>query len=953
MHFFRTKFIQYIIFFIVLSNEQLYAQSVSFKKLQDGITLYLKNRENVLTSIKKLTVINEDIIRVQAIPGNSDVTTASIMIVNGITTLKNWQFINGKNTITIATKHLRAIVSLSSGKITFTDQNNKILTYERSNSFSPINLENGQSAYTIRQDFNSSESEAIYGLGQHQQGVVNYKNKNVLLEQLNTEVSIPFWVSSKNYGILWDNNSLSEYGDGRSYKSLSTLTLYDKDGETVGLTATYRNKIDTSKIYVTKKDTSIHYPYLNEQDKFPKEFPLQEGMVDWEGYLKANESGKYTFLIKYAGYIKIWIAGKLLFDRWRQAWNPGKEPIELALIRNNKYPIKIQWIPDGDVSYLDVNFLSPIPNQFKNQYSFISQAGDKIDYYFIHGHTSDEIIRGYRYLTGKAQIMPKWAMGFWQSRQRYKTQSEIINTVQQFRERNIPLDNIVLDWQYWKPDEWGSQEFDTSRFPEPKRMIDSLHNIYHTNIMISVWPKFNEGISNYEYFNKKGWLFTKNIQLRRKDWLGYISTFYDVFNPDARSAFWQLIDSSLYRKGIDAWWLDASEPDIHSMLSIPERQELMMPNYYGSAIKYFNAFSVPNAQAIYEGQRSVDSNKRVFILTRSGFAGLQRYGAAVWSGDIAARWSDMSNQIAAGINFSYSGNPYWTMDIGGFSVENRYSTNPSFDAATEWKELLTRWYQFGAFCPLFRAHGEYPFREIYNIAQPNEPAYQSILYYDQLRYKLMPYIYSLAGKVYWDDYTIMRGLSMDFPSDKNVLNIGDQYLFGPSLLINPVTNYRTISRKVYLPADTGWYNIYNGKYYKGGQIITAAAPYQRIPVFVRAGSIIPLGCDMEYTNQKKADTISLYVYAGKDGSFNLYEDEGINYNYEKGKYTIIPIKYDNSKRTITIDNIISSYEGMLSERIFKIVLIDKKNEVGIDNIQEEHFRYVAYKNKKVEIKINN
>jgi len=410
----------------------------------------------------------------------------------------------------------------------------------------------------------------------------------------------------------------------------------------------------------------------------------------------------------------------------------------------------------------------------------------------------DEIISGYRYLTGKAPIVPKWALGFWQSRERYHTQSEILSTVKTFREKNIPLDNIVMDWQYWKLDEWGSQEFDSSRFPDPKGMIDTLHKMYHAHFMISVWPKFYSGIKNYDLMNNKGFLLAKNIQDNRKDWLGYVSTFYDAFNPAAGKFFWQLVKESLYSKGIDAWWMDAPEPDIHSNLPIEKRKDLMFPNALGSATKYFNAYPLANAKTIYEGQRSADANKRVFILTRSAYGGLQHYGAAVWSGDIGSRWLDMKNQVSAGVNFSLSGLPYWTMDIGGFAVENRYA-NAKGEVANEWKELMTRWYQFGAFCPLFRSHGQYPYREIFNTAQPGDTAYQSVLFYDKLRYRLLPYIYSTAAKTYRDDYTIMRGLPMDFPNDKNVLTINDEYLFGTSLLINPVYNYHQRTRKVYLP----------------------------------------------------------------------------------------------------------------------------------------------------------
>ncbi len=590
------------------------------------------------------------------------------------------------------------------------------------------------------------------------------------------------------------------------------------------------------------------------------------------------------------------------------------------------------------------------PGTGQNSFSFSSEAGQQVDYYFIYGNNMDEVISGYRTLTGKAPIVPKWALGFWQSRERYKTENEILSTVDEFRKRKIPIDNIVLDWSYWPENKWGSQDFDEMRFPSPDSMIDLLHKKYHTQIMISVWPKFYEGISAYNEFDKNGWLYKRNIADRQRDWIGngYISTFYDAFNADARNGFWNLIDKKLYSKGIDAWWMDASEPDIVSNVSPQERKLLMTPTALGSSAAYLNAYPLENAKGIYEGQRSTDPDKRVFLLTRSGFAGSQRYAAAIWSGDIGSTWRDMKNQIAAGVNFSMSGLPYWTMDIGGFVVPEKFE-KPDSENLDEWRELNTRWYQFGAFVPLFRSHGQFPYREIFNIAPETHPAYQSFLYYDQLRYRLLPYIYSLAGAAYQDDYTIMRGLAMDFSADTAVSNIGDQYMFGPSLLINPVYEYKQRNRAVYLPKCAGWYDFYSGKWYEGGQTIIADAPYERMPVFVKAGSIIPFGPSLQYTSQKQADTITLNICTGADASFNLYEDEGTNYNYEKGKYTIIPMIYNDQAKTLTIDKRKGGFDGMLNGRTLKITWIDKNKNIGLDK-KSKPDATVKYNGEKILIK---
>ena len=490
-----------------------------------------------------------------------------------------------------------------------------------------------------------------------------------------------------------------------------------------------------------------------------------------------------------------------------------------------KYQIKIEWIHTG--GYIGLKYLTPEKEDFQKTISLYSEVADQIDYYFVHGENIDQVIRGYRQLTGKAPMMPKWAMGLWQSREHYNSQEDILSTVREFRKRQIPLDNIVQDWFYWKEDQWGSQEFDTTRYPDPAGMIKTLHNDLHTQIMISVWPKFYVGIKKYDLFNEKCWLYKRNVEKGQKDWVGpgYVSTFYDAYNTDARKLFWKLMNEKLFSLGIDGWWLDCSEPDIQSNLSRTETILRQNPNALGTAARYLNAYSLMNAKGVYEGQRQAKDTQRVYILTRSAFGGQQRYAATTWSGDIAARWYDLKAQISNSVNFSISGIPYWSMDIGGFAVESRYE-HPNGADLDEWREQMTRWFQFGAFVPIFRVHGQFPYREMYNVAPENHPAYQSMLAYDKLRYRLMPYIYSLTGMVTQNDYTIMRGLVMDFGYDKSVLNINDQFMFGPSLLINPVSEYKARSRQVYLPDGTGWYDLQTGKYYKGGETIQADAPYR-------------------------------------------------------------------------------------------------------------------------------
>jgi alpha-D-xyloside xylohydrolase len=931
------------IFFFFVFNVNIHAQ---VEKLDDGVLIHLQGTN---AKAVKLEVISDRIIHVITSPVESIEEDTSLMVIAG-NRKTEWSVDTKNNETRLSTGLIKVIVELSSGRIKFHDLKGQPLLEEDKggSSFTSTTIDGGPS-WQIKQTFLSATDEAFYGLGQHQQGIMNYKGERVELLQNNTEVAVPFLVSNNHYGILWENYSITQFGDGRKYQPLSELKLYDEAGNAGGLTAKYVSKNDSSKIFTTRKEQDISYDFLSSLSKFPKDFPLGDGMVTWQGSVESSSTGVHKFSVRYGGYVKVWINGKLQLDAWRQCWNPATNILPFSMQAGKKYSIKIQWIPDGGESYVSINWLKPAASYNKTHFEISSEAANNINYYFVYGANMDEIISGYRYLTGKAPIVPKWALGFWQSRERYRSQNEILSTVKTFRDKNIPLDNIVMDWQYWKPDEWGSQEFDPSRFSDPRGMIDTLHNMYHAHFMISVWPKFYSGIKNYDLMNTQGFLLTKNIQDNRKDWLGYVSTFYDAFNPAAGKFFWQLVKENLYAKGIDAWWMDAPEPDIHSNLPIEKRKDLMFPNALGSATKYFNAYPLANAKAIYEGQRSADPNKRVFILTRSAYGGLQHYGAAVWSGDIGSRWLDMKNQVSAGANFSMSGLPYWTMDIGGFAVENRYA-NAKGEVANEWKELMTRWYQFGAFCPLFRSHGQYPYREIFNTAQPTDTAYKSILFYDKLRYRLLPYIYSMAAETYHGDYTIMRGLPMDFSNDKNVLIINDEYLFGRSLLINPVYNYHQRTRKVYLPKGQGWYDLYSGKFFNGGQSIKADAPYDRIPVFVKEGSIIPVGPELQYTSQKPADTITLFVYTGKNASFNWYEDEDTNYNYEKGMFATIQIDYNEIDRLLTIHDRKGEFPGLLQKRVFNIVWITRNKIKSFDPGQTPD-EQVMYSGKKQVMKM--
>ena len=916
---------------IIISLLLFSCKGSNYKKIEDGIIVSVKTAVDGGAKKVRLQVVNDDIIHITATPTGEFSNRKSLISVLEEKAKTDWTVEEKADLIQLKTSKLIAHVSLVTGEVVFTDlEGNTILAEKQGGGkfFQSIEVD-GKKAFSMHQVFESPEDEAFYGLGQHQSDEFNYKGKNETLYQYNTKVSVPFLISTKGYGILWDNYSLTRFGDPREYDQISQFKLYDKNGKEGGLTATYMVNSDPKDVFIERIESIIDYENLETVNNFPKDFPFHNSRIIWEGEIEPQESGVYHFILYYAGYTTVYVDNQVIVpERWRTAWNPNSYKFKLDLEKGKKHQIKLDWKPDGGISYVSLKALSPRPITEQNKLSLWSEMGNEIDYFFINGADFDEVISGYRTITGKAQIMPKWAMGFWQSRERYKTQDELLGVVKEYRKRNIPLDNIVQDWSYWPEDAWGSHDFDPARFPDPKGMVDEVHKL-DARIMISVWPKFYYTTDNYKALDEKGWMYNRAVKDSIKDWIGegYIAGFYDAYSEGGRKMFWDQMNEKLYSKGIDAWWMDASEPDILSNASMEYRKELMNPTALGPATEYFNAYALPNAQGIYEGQRSVNPDERVFLLTRSGFAGLQRYSTATWSGDIGTRWEDMKAQISAGLNFAMSGIPYWTMDIGGFCVEKRYETaKEGTEDMNEWRELNTRWFQFGAFSPLFRSHGQYPYREIYNISPAGHPAYKSMVYYTNLRYRLMPYIYTLAGKTYFEDYTIMRALVMDFVSDAKTHNIGDQYMFGPSLMVCPVYEYKSRSRQVYFPLNANWYDFESNQFIKGGQTLVIDAPYERIPLFVREGSILPMGKEIQNTTQQQADNLTIRVYTGADGKFTIYEDEGTNYNYEKGSYATIQLSYNENAKTLSIGKIEGAYEGMPKERKLNVIFILKEGK---------------------------
>lgn len=943
----------------LLAPVSSWAKKAGYERLKDGVVV-------TAPDVKvRVRVINDKIMRVSATPEQEFKADSSLVVLpkfQGNANNPQFTVTEKKGTVEVSTNQIKAVINEKNGQVKFYDHKGKELLAENQNgrTFTP-RVTDGVKGYSVRQTWESlNPDEGIYGLGQHQANEFNYKDKNEELFQYNTKVSVPFVVSTDNYGLLWDSYSLCRWGNPNDYSQLGEVfRLFNKEGKEGTLTGTY---IDKDGKTMVRQEPKIYFENLIRGDlnhviNLPQDFDYAGSNVTYEGYIEPSETGLYKFIMYYSGYQTIYIDGKKVVDtRWRTAWNPNSYKFQVNLQAGKKVPVKIEWEPNGSVAYCGLRVYAPVKDG--EQLSWWGQMQDMIDYYFIYGKDMDDIIAGYRTLTGKAPIMPDWAMGYWQSREKYNTRDEVLGTVSEFRKRNIPIDNVVIDWLHWNQDSWGSHEFDKERFPDPKGMVDSIHDM-NAHVMVSVWPKFYVTTDHYKEFDRNGWMYQGAVRDSIRDWVGpgYLGSFYDAYNPDARKLFWSQMNDHYMPLGIDAWWMDASEPNVRDCIDIEYRKDLMNPTYAGPADKYFNAYALMNAEAIYDGQRGVDPDKRVFLLTRSGFSGQQRYSTATWSGDIGTRWEDMEAQIAAGLNFAMSGVPYWTMDIGGFCVEDRYvkgvtkylEGGEENDDLKEWRELNTRWYQFGAFAPLFRAHGQWPFREVYNIAPEDHPAYNSIVKYTKLRYNLMPYIYSLAGKTYFDDYTIMRPMVMDFTADVNTRNLKDQYMFGPAFLVAPVYKYGARDREVYFPAGETWYDFYTGKSVKGGQTLKVDAPYETMPLFVRGGSIVPAGGDIQYAAQKSDEPVTIVVYGGRDGDFIIYEDEGTNYNYEKGAYSKIRLEYNDKTNELTIADREGSFPGMQSDRKFNIVKVDAAHPVA-DAIKAKG-KLVNYNGKKAVVKL--
>ena len=803
------------------------------QKDSNGVTL------RTATGMMRVELCGDRVVHVVATP-EAQIPTPKVPIVTGSCKVDNVHINIAKQEIRLSTAAIAVTIDTATGVTKFLSADGRIVLAEPKQGGKSFDVPSVFEAKTwqVQQTFLSPSDEALYGLGQHQEGIFNVRGVPIRLHQANTNISIPFLLSSKGYGILWNNPSLTDFNPA---------------------------------------DQAITIDPTTGKGKFTS------GAKGIYGFVLSSDNRKQLVLE---------VSGQRVIDLDNE-WTPSSASGFTDLAANKEYEISAHGGPGGVQ-------LAVRPPQ--DTTTFRSEVGQGIDYYFSYGPELNRVISDYRQLTGEAPLFPKWAYGYWQCRERYHSQQEILETAAEFRKRKIPVDALVQDWQYWGKYGWSAMKFDEEHYPHPQEMLDQLHS-EDLHMLISIWSRFGEETDIYK-------------RMKAQDFLISGTPWTDFFNPGSQKAFWSELNKGIFQDGMDGWWMDASEPEFDVLNG--------KQTFLGRGESVRNAYPLYVTKAIYEGQRANTDRKRVAILTRSAFAGQQRNAAASWSGDISSNWITLRRQIPAGLSFSMSGMPYWTTDIGGFfRPEDQYTSDA-------YHELLIRWFEYGAFCPIFRVHGYKSNAEVWNYGQQVE---NILTQYDELRYRLMPYIYSAAWGVTNKGETLMRALPLEFTSDAGAREISDQFMFGDALLINPVTTEGATQRTVYLPAGTDWVDFWMGKGVKGGQSITADAPLDKMPIYVRAGSIVPYGPRAESASAKP-DPIELRIYAGSNADFALYEDEGDNYDYEHGAYSLIPLHWDNKTETLTIGDRRGSFPGVREHRTFHAVVVRDGHGTGVSTTSE-------------------
>ena len=775
-------------------------------------------------------------------------------------------------------------IDKQTGNLSFINNTGKIFLNEKAGTRKLIpDSVMGEPCFIAEQSFESPKDEYLFGLGQFQDGHYNLRNVTRQLIQVNSQISLPFIYSSKGYGLLWHQYGLTDFNPADNF-----VQLAKHEQSTEG---------NNKEIEVTT--TSGTQKVSQRQSLYTGKFEVPEDGV-YSIFLDLGDMDNRQYVV---------IDGEPCID-----------------ITNFWLPPAVGALVDLKAGEHDVQLVCKSSNTPKlswkltnDETTFRSPNAKLLDYVVFYGPSTDNVISTYRKLSGNVPMLPRWAYGFWQCRERYTSGANLVETVKEFRKRNIPMDVIVQDWQYWGNNGWGVPQFDETNYANPAGFIKEIHDM-NAHFNISIWsnPDKNSAIGK-EYLSK-------NLYIPDSKWLDY-------FNPLTRKSYWNTLNKNLFSYGVDSWWMDATEPENDALHGLK--------TYLGPGDFYRLTYPLFVSRSVYEGQRETTSEKRVCILTRSAFLGQQRYGMINWSGDIGGTWDSYRLQIVAGLNYTITGLPYWTTDIGGF-----FRPGKSQYTDENYQELLTRWYQWGVFNPIFRIHGYQSETEPWHYSQQVQDNMKEML---DLRYRLLPYIYSEAWQVTKNGSTIMRPLVMDFNGDTSALNQDYEFMFGKSFLVSPVTEPKVREWYVYLPKLVEWYDFWTGNQVNGGQTINTEAPINKIPLFVKAGSIIPMGPEIQYATEKN-DPIEIRIYPGADGEFTLYEDENDNYDYEKGKYSTITFKWDDAKKTLTISARKGSFPGMPAEHKFKIVRVENNKGMGI-NPGEMFDKVVTYNGKKVVVNL--
>jgi alpha-D-xyloside xylohydrolase len=775
-----------------------------------------------------------------------------------------FKFSETQSKLKLSTNLITLLFDKQTGVIDYSDNAGKVFLSEKAGSRKLTSSSIlGQPCFVAEQSFDSPSNEYLFGLGQFQDGHYNLRNVTRKLTQVNTQIAIPFLYSSRGYGLLWHQYGLTEFNPADNVVSLTKRNTASGEGGTIEVTTTSgtqrvsrQQALYTGKLNITKDgDYTMMLDLGNMESRH---------LLVIDGTPVINQSNQ-------------WLppaASKIV------TLKAGEHTIQV-LCKASNTP-RLSWKPVA------------------NETVFRSVNAKSLDYVVFYAKNADDVIADYRNLSGNVPMLPLWAYGFWQCRERYTSGKHLVQTVEEFRRRNLPMDVIVQDWQYWGKHGWGVPQFDTTNYPNPKGFIKQLHDL-NAQFSISVWENLDKKSEVAKEY------ITKDLYIPNSPWI-------DIYKPETQTTHWNALNKNLFSLGVDSWWMDATEPENDALVG--------KQTYFGLGDFYRLTYPLFVSKAVYEGQRQTNENKRVAILTRSAFAGQQRFGTINWSGDIGWDWDAFKRQIVAGLNYNVTGMPYWTTDIGGFFRPGRGQYTDA-----KYHDILTRWFQYGTFNPIFRIHGYQTETEPWKYGDTVMNNMRNMM---NLRYRLMPYIYSQAWQVSKNGSTIMRPMVMDFKNDVTAIAQSYQYMFGKSFLVTPITEAGVTEWNVYLPTSTAWFDFWTGKRFTGGQTIKADAPQDRIPLFVKAGSIVPMGKFMQYTSEKLMDTLEIRIYTGADGQFTLYNDEGNNYNYEKGKYALIPFKWNEQQQTLTVDKQQGSYAGSLKKHVLNIVWVSELAGHGID-----------------------